>query len=73
MATNTAPTLGKMVAYFKYESTKAINRLRAAGSKPVWQRNYYEHIIRNEPSYQTISEYIMNNPAKWQEDKFYTA
>jgi putative transposase len=37
----------------------------------LWQRNYYEHIIRNEQSYQTISNYIINNPAKWQEDKFH--
>jgi REP element-mobilizing transposase RayT len=39
--------------------------------RPVWQRNYYEHIIRNQQSYETISNYIINNPAKWQEDKFY--
>lgn len=36
----------------------------------LWQRNYYEHIIRNEQSYQTMSEYIINNPSKWKEDKF---
>lgn len=37
----------------------------------LWQRNYYEHIIRNEQSYQRIAEYIINNPAKWNNDKFY--
>jgi len=37
----------------------------------LWQRNYYEHIIRNEKSYKTISEYIINNPVKWSDDKFY--
>lgn len=37
----------------------------------IWQRNYYEHIIRDEKSYQRISEYILNNPKKWIEDKFY--
>ena len=37
----------------------------------LWQRNYYEHIIRDEKSYETISKYIMNNPAKWAGDKFY--
>ncbi len=36
-----------------------------------WQRNYYEHIIRNELAYNNISEYIINNPIKWEEDKFY--
>ncbi|MBK8443154.1 MAG: hypothetical protein IPL35_06935 [Sphingobacteriales bacterium] len=37
----------------------------------LWQRNYHEHIIRNEQSYQRISDYIINNPTKWTEDKFY--
>lgn len=37
----------------------------------LWQRNYHEHIIRNEQSYQTISDYIINNPAKWNDDKFF--
>lgn len=37
----------------------------------IWQRNYYEHIIRDEQSHQRISAYIINNPAKWAEDKFY--
>jgi len=37
----------------------------------IWQRNYYEHIIRNEASHQRISDYILNNPAQWTEDKFY--
>ena len=36
----------------------------------VWQRNYYEHIIRNERAYQLISKYIANNPRKWGEDRF---
>ncbi len=39
----------------------------------LWQRNYYEHIIRNEQSYQNISEYIVNNPEKWAEDKFHNS
>ncbi|MCC6720947.1 MAG: hypothetical protein IT243_02005 [Bacteroidia bacterium] len=36
-----------------------------------WQSRFHDHIIRNEQSYQIISEYIINNPAKWQDDKFY--
>lgn len=39
----------------------------------LWQRNYYECIIRNERSYQNISKYIINNPSKWNNDKFFTA
>jgi REP element-mobilizing transposase RayT len=38
----------------------------------LWQRNYYEHIIRNEQSFQTISNYIVSNPSKWKDDKFYS-
>jgi len=40
-------------------------------NKKLWQRNYYEHIIRNEQSYIKISEYIQNNPQKWTDDKMY--
>lgn len=36
-----------------------------------WQSRFHDHIIRNQQSYETISNYIINNPAKWQEDKFY--
>ncbi len=39
--------------------------------KKMWQRNYYEHIIRNEKSYQNISNYIINNPINWENDKFF--
>lgn len=38
----------------------------------LWQRDYYEHIIRDDQSDQTISNYIIENPAKWAEDKFYS-
>ncbi|MCC6251794.1 MAG: four helix bundle protein [Bacteroidia bacterium] len=37
----------------------------------IWQRNYYEHIIRNEQAYQNISNYIVNNPLNWNKDKFH--
>ena len=39
--------------------------------KKIWQRNYYEHIIRNEKDYLTIAEYIENNPLNWIQDKLY--
>ncbi|CAA0169542.1 conserved hypothetical protein [Tenacibaculum maritimum] len=37
----------------------------------IWQRNYYEHIIRNQKAYNNISNYIVNNPDNWDEDKFH--
>ena len=39
--------------------------------KRFWQRNYYEHVIRDEKSYLKLSEYIQNNPLKWEDDEFY--
>lgn len=40
-------------------------------TRSIWQRSYYEHIIRNDTAYQNISNYILNNPLKWEKDKFY--
>jgi len=37
----------------------------------AWQTNYHDHIIRNEKSFQNISDYIINNPLKWNEDTFH--
>ena len=70
-----APTVGDIVG--AYKSLVANGCLEIYKSKnetmgKLWQRNYHEHIIRNEQSYQTISDYIINNPVKWKEDKFYT-
>lgn len=62
--------IGAIVRGYKSSVTKQFNLLNIGCT--VWQRNYHEHIIRNEKSYQNISEYIVNNPAKWNDDKFYT-
>lgn len=43
---------------------------REVGS-PIWQTSYYDHVVRNEPDYLRIWEYIDTNPAKWQEDEYY--
>jgi REP element-mobilizing transposase RayT len=61
--------LGKIIAYFKYQSAKQINQIRNTSGLPVWQRNYYEHIIRDEDDMNKIREYIINNPAIWAEDE----
>jgi|SRR3989339_268522 len=66
---NRAPTLGQMVAFFKYQSTKYINILHQTPGAKLWQRNYYEHIIRNEISLNNIRTYIINNPNNWILDK----
>jgi REP element-mobilizing transposase RayT len=61
-------TIGAIVRGYKSSVTKQLNALNFGCS--VWQRNYYEHIIRDEQSYKRISEYIINNPNKWSEVKF---
>jgi len=63
--------LPKIIGRFKMNSAKQINIIRNAPGIPVWQRNYYEHIIRDDESFYRISEYIINNPEKWQEDDYY--
>jgi REP element-mobilizing transposase RayT len=61
--------LGQIVAYFKYKSTKEMNSLDGTGTiRKFWQRNYYEHIIRNESEMENIWQYIESNPALWNED-----
>ena len=62
--------IGAIVRGYKSSVTKQLNLLNIGCT--IWQRNYHEHIIRNEKSYQTIAEYIINNPSKWNDDKFYT-
>jgi REP element-mobilizing transposase RayT len=49
--------------------TKRINETRDTSGTPVWQRNYYEHIIRNEKSSHAIRTYIETNPAHWTHDE----
>ena len=58
-----------IIRSFKATVTKQIDILRGTPAQPVWQRNYYEHIIRNEEELYQISQYIINNPLKWQLDK----
>jgi putative transposase len=62
-------SLGSFVSGFKSATTKQINALRQTPGVLVWQRNYYEHVIRNEQSLDRIREYIANNPARWDFDR----
>ncbi|MDR0371850.1 MAG: transposase [Prevotellaceae bacterium] len=73
--TRGAPTVGKMMDAFKSITTvEYIRGVRLSDWLPfngkLWQRNYYEHIIRNEKSYQNIAEYIINNPVRWRNNRF---
>jgi len=67
---NVAPgSLGAIVRSFKSAVTKRINEIQNTAGTPVWQRNYYEHIVRNEDELGRIREYIRLNPLKWELDR----
>ena len=61
----TRPGLPEIIRGFKTFSARRVNELRETRGVPIWQRNYYEHIIRDEESLNRIREYIFNNPAQW--------
>lgn len=61
--------LPEIVRQFKTFSARRINALRGTPGVSVWQRNYYEHIIRNDEALERIRRYILENPARWMRDR----
>ena len=61
--------LSQIIGYLKMNTTKQIRILKNYKYFPVWQRNYYEHIIRNEQELDKIQEYIKLNPQLWERDR----
>ena len=61
-------TLPKIIHGYKSTVTRQINKTSGL-SQSFWQRNYHDHIIRNNKSLRNIREYIVNNPATWDNDK----
>jgi REP element-mobilizing transposase RayT len=64
-------SLSAIVASFKSAATRRINSLCETPGVRVWQRNYYEHIIRNDAAWNKLRQYIMSNPARWRDDEYY--
>ncbi len=62
-------TLGSIIAGFKSVVTHRINSFRENSNSPFWQRNYYEHVIRDEEDLNRIRQYIIDNPLRWDEDE----
>ena len=60
--------LPEIVRAFKTFSGRRINQSRSTPGTPVWQRNYYEHVIRNDAALNRLRQYIAENPARWAED-----
>jgi len=61
--------LPKIIGWLRMNANKQINILRITSDQSIWQRNYYEHIIRNEQEFNRISLYIINNPTNWEYDR----
>jgi REP element-mobilizing transposase RayT len=70
-AMNRAPTLGEVVRAFKARCSQAVRRgaMNRAQGAPLWQRSYYEHVIRNGGDLARVREYIANNPLQWSLDR----
>ncbi len=60
--------LPELVRWLKSFSARRINAKLGVSGKPVWQRNYYEHIIRNKTEWEKIYLYIQSNPEQWDQD-----
>jgi REP element-mobilizing transposase RayT len=64
--------LSEIVRQLKTFSARRINQARNTPGLPVWQRNYWEHIIRSDESARKIADYISNNPQMWDNDQLFT-
>ena len=62
-------TLSNIIGAFKTTTATRINKLRGHVGMPVWQKSFYDRIVRNDGELQRIQEYIRNNPFKWGEDR----
>ena len=62
-------SLSAIMQNFKSISTRRMNAARGAPGTPVWLRNYYEHVVRNEQELTAFREYILANPARWDDDE----
>ena len=58
----------RVIGYYKMNTARQINQFRDIVGEPVWQRNYFEHVIRDEKSLERIRTYILDNPRHWDED-----
>jgi REP element-mobilizing transposase RayT len=63
--------ISEIIRGFKTFSARRINQIRHTPGIPVWQRNYYEHIVRDESSFQKIRQYIQTNPIAWEIDRLH--
>ena len=61
--------ISEIVRVFKTSSSRRINKIRGIVNIPVWQRNYWERVIRDQEALNRICEYILTNPKRWHLDR----
>jgi REP element-mobilizing transposase RayT len=64
-------SIGAIIGQYKSAVTKRINQNRESHGEPIWQRNYHDHIIRDETELVNIRAYIADNPRRWTEDRYH--
>ena len=69
---NPSPTVDTVIGWLKYQATKEINQLRGSSGDKIFQRSFFDHIVRNRDDYYEIYKYIYENPIRWYYDKLYS-
>jgi REP-associated tyrosine transposase len=69
LTSKTVATLPEVVRAFKTFSARRVNEIRNTAGSPLWQRNYFEHVVRTDDELHRIREYIANNPLQWELDR----
>ena len=64
-------SLSALIAGFKAATTRRVNSIQRMPIAPLWQRNYYEHVIRNDQDLDRIRQYVADNPARWSDDGYH--
>ena len=62
--------LGRLIGAFKTVSTKRMNQMRDTPGERIWQRNFYERIVRDAREHARIRQYIRDNPRRWNADRY---
>ena len=68
---NPSPTADTIVGWLKFQATKEINVLQGSTNNKIFQRSFFDHIVRNRDDYNEICKYIYENPMRWYYDKLY--
>jgi putative transposase len=64
-------SLGQIIAYYKYQTTRSLNMILETPGKKLWQRNHYDRIIRNNDELTRLRHYILENPPRSELDRYH--